>query len=207
TSLRLAYIEADPSSLFVSNLDHGPPERIGTISLQNLGLSWSPDGQWIAFVSERGGNSDIYVIRPDGNDLINVSHDEGRDSRPTWSPDSRWITFESDRDGQLDLLLVRPDGSDLYPLASHPSADFGAVWSPDGRWIAFESLRTGNRDVWAVHPDGSGLTNVSHRANVDSSPVWSPPIEFPFHPVRVGAVVGGLLIGASIRRWSHTKRR
>ncbi|HEX3051241.1 MAG TPA: hypothetical protein VHP83_11340, partial [Aggregatilineaceae bacterium] len=47
TSLRLAYIEADPSSLFVSNLDHGPPERIGTISLQNLGLSWSPDGQWI----------------------------------------------------------------------------------------------------------------------------------------------------------------
>ncbi len=340
---RLAYIEMDPASLLVSDLDQGPPERIGTISLQNLGLSWSPDSTWIsfsapqsastdivaangrtlhnisqhpaydlmplwspdgkkiafisyrdrlpvsnselyvvtlasgvtvcmtvrvtnsgatdtlagwspdsqwlvytatwlpdeepeiwiaradgsenrritdhpaadtapvwspdgqriAFVSQRGGNSDVYVIRPDGSGLINVSQGAGRDNRPTWSPDGEWIAFESDRDGHLDVYLVRADGSELHNLTDNAGVDFGPVWSPDGRWIAFESLRTGNRDVWAVHPDGSGLTNVSRRGKVDTSPVWSPPVEFPFRPAVVGLMVGGLMIMG--RR--HAQRR
>jgi TolB protein len=50
----------------------------------NLGPSWSPDGEWIAFTSFRDGNNEIYVMRPDGSSLYNLTDNPISDWQPRW---------------------------------------------------------------------------------------------------------------------------
>src|SRR5688500_20332609 len=64
--------------------------------------SVSPDGQWLAFDSDRNGNSDIYKVRTDGTGLEQLTHDAADDFRPMWSPDGRRIAFHSWRGGTRD---------------------------------------------------------------------------------------------------------
>ena len=64
--------------------------------------SWSPDGRRIAFVSDRDGNDEIYVINADGSGLRNLTRNPGWDGRPVWSPDGRTIGFVSGRGGNCD---------------------------------------------------------------------------------------------------------
>ncbi len=90
----------------------------------------SPDGTRIAFVSNRDGNGEIYVIDADGKNLRRVTKDEGEDSNPTWSPDGEWIAFASNRDGDLEIYVVRPDGKGLLQLTDNPTHDSEPAWSP-----------------------------------------------------------------------------
>jgi TolB protein len=48
--------------------------------------AWSPDGQYVAFTSERDGNGEIYVMRADGSQATNVTNNGADDLRPAWSP-------------------------------------------------------------------------------------------------------------------------
>ena len=71
---------------------------------------YSPDGQWLAFTSNRGGNWDLYVMRPDGTGLRQVTSHAGKDDHAAWSPDSRELAFVSTRDGGYDIYRVRLTG-------------------------------------------------------------------------------------------------
>ena len=71
---------------------------------------WSPDGQRIAFMSERDGNRDIYVIAADGSNPTNLTQDASFDGYPAWSPDGQRIAFLSQRDGNRDIYVIAADG-------------------------------------------------------------------------------------------------
>ena len=66
--------------------------------------SWSPDASQIAFVSDRDGNTEVYVMNADGTGLVNVSQSNGPDGPPigpVWSPDGSRVAFGSNREGAL----------------------------------------------------------------------------------------------------------
>lgn len=72
--------------------------------------AWSPDGRMIAFVSQRDGNPEIYVMFADGSQQTRLTFAPGGDWRPAWLPDSRHLVFTSDRNGSNDIfLLAVPD--------------------------------------------------------------------------------------------------
>jgi Tol biopolymer transport system component len=57
--------------------------------------TWSPDSKFIAFVSNRDGNLEIYVMNADGTNQQRLTYTSAEEGWPTWSPDSRFIAFFS----------------------------------------------------------------------------------------------------------------
>ncbi|MGA1867764.1 MAG: OmpL47-type beta-barrel domain-containing protein [bacterium] len=139
--------------------------------------SWSPDGDWIAFVS----SNNIFVIQSDdyaeeeGSLLQLTSTIEGvRNYDPAWSPVDEHIAFVSDREGDEDIWVVNSDGTDLMKLSQddpdHQYRDRHPTWSPDGSQIAFE--REGN--IWIMNADGSDAYPLTHDMVYDNLyPSWS----------------------------------
>jgi len=62
--------------------------------------AFSPDGRRIAFVSLRDGNTEIYLINPDGSGLVRLTRNAAADTSPVFSSDGRSIFFSSDRSGR-----------------------------------------------------------------------------------------------------------
>ncbi|MBN8593616.1 MAG: PKD domain-containing protein [Anaerolineae bacterium] len=79
---------------------------------------WSPDGSQIAFVSDRDGNAEIYLMNADGSGLVNLTNSGSNDSAPAWSPDGSQIAFVSDRSGTWQLYLMQANGTDILTLTT-----------------------------------------------------------------------------------------
>jgi len=137
----------------------------------------------IAFVSTREGNSEIYVMDPDGSGLRNLTNNSAFDGSPAWSPDSNKIAFVSTRDGNSKIYVMNPDGSGLKNLTNTPALDGSPAWSPTGNRIAFERheddfrLPVGNRVIYVMDSNGSipkGITASTFEDVKDTEPAWSP---------------------------------
>src|SRR3954447_16033853 len=66
----------------------------------------SPDGNKIAFMSDRDGDIEIYVMDPDGSHQQRLTHSLGRDAHPEWSPDGKKIFFQSPRETPMPQVFV-----------------------------------------------------------------------------------------------------
>src|SRR6188768_2943127 len=83
----------------------------------------------IAFVSERDGNSKIYLVNLDGTGLVRLTNNLALDANPAWSPDGRRIAFSSDRAGAgRDIYTMDADGSNVV-RRTHCGSSYGPAWS------------------------------------------------------------------------------
>lgn len=111
----------------------------------------SPDGQWVAFYSLTQPEGHLYVARPDGTGLRQVTGD-ATDRMPRWSPDGKWIAAFSSRSGRLELWKIRPDGSDLQQLTEAGGSYF--AWSPDGAKMMTAGMLVGSEHTtWIFDPN------------------------------------------------------
>ena len=138
----------------------------------------------IAFRSDRDGNSEIYVMNPDGSDQVNISNNPALDTRPAWSADGNWIAFRSNRDGNSEIYKMRADGSGQTRLTVDPDKDIFPAWTSDGR-IVFE--RSG--EVYIINADGSGEQNITKNPYGDGGPAGSSTGKVAFFTIREGHVM------------------
>jgi Tol biopolymer transport system component len=136
----------------------------------------SPDGQWLAFDSDRSGNMDIYKMRINGTELQRLTRNTADDFRPTWSPDGREISFHTWRSGNRDSYAMASDGSNERIIASGPAHEWGGVWSPDGSQLALESDRSGQIEIYVAPARGGNLRRLTYDGG--SGPRWSPDGKF-----------------------------
>jgi tricorn protease len=103
---------------------------------------WSPDGKWIAFISDRSGENEIYIVAPDGQSKP-VQVTGGADNYKydlLWSPDSKKILW-SDR--KFRLRYVDVDKKSIVDVARSKVDNIRHFdWSPDSRWIAYAQEET-----------------------------------------------------------------
>ena len=152
----------------------GEPTRLTSWSAPEVQPSWSPDGQQLAYVANRGVGNDIYLIAISGGDPIALTNDGSNDRFPSWSPDGTRIAFESNRNGDFEIWTMAADGTDAVNLSDDLSNDRYPAWSRDGSRIAFSSDRAGSFDIYSMNADGSGLLRHTTHAAADRSPSWSP---------------------------------
>ncbi|HBL27747.1 MAG TPA: peptidase S41 [Acidobacteria bacterium] len=142
---------------------------------------WSPDGRKIAFLSDRTGEDEIWLIDQDGQAPAEQLTHGGRAMRyaPTWAPDGKRLAF-SDKDGKLYVLTLA--GRKIVEIADEARGrltDF--AWSPDGAWLAW-SQSDGElvRSIWIW----SAADGRSHQVTGDlfreSSPAWDPAGRYLF---------------------------
>ena len=159
----------------------------------------------IAFVSDRVGNPEIYVMDTDGSNQRRLTNHPADDGSPSWSPDGKRIAFvssafESDRDGQVHFRDGRPtdeiyvmdaDGGNPQNLTLNHGEDFSPAWSPDGTRIAFVSDRDGffKYEIYVMDADGGNQERLTNNDFNDMDPSWSPDgKQIVFSARRVGHV-------------------
>ncbi|MGD2206422.1 MAG: hypothetical protein PVH17_06555 [Anaerolineae bacterium] len=131
-------------------------------------------GGQIAFVSDRDGNAEIYIMNADGSGITRLTNNPARDAEPAWSPDRQHIAFLSDRDGNSEIYVMAADGSGVTRLTKNPGNDARPTWSPDGQHIAFVSDRDENAEIYVMDFDGSTPKNLTKHPAFDYAPAWSP---------------------------------
>jgi len=117
--------------------------------------AFSSDGSRIAFVSQRDGNAEIYVMNADGTGTTRLTNDLQMDGRPSFTPDGQALVFHSARTaGKQQIWAVNVDGTGLVQL-TRDSINFAPAVSPDGQTIAYVSVRDKNYDIWLMGRDGT----------------------------------------------------
>lgn len=134
----------------------------------------------IVFTSRHNGNSEIYVMNPDGSEQVNLTQHRANDYDPVWSPTGEEILFVSDRDGVGDLYLMKADGTQVRKVFRKLVDRGSPTWSPDGKQLSYHRLskietyiasRDGNNEeklvnglwpVWSL--DGSEIAYVGDEA-------------------------------------------
>ena len=92
--------------------------------------AFSPDGRYLAFVSDRDGSVDIFIMELETGDVRNLTNNPNMDRQPTWSPDSSWIAFTTNREGNDEIYVMDLAGGSLRNITQHPGQDFMPAWSP-----------------------------------------------------------------------------
>jgi len=148
-----------------------------------------PNGK-IAFISQRDGDFEIYMMNSDGTDQTNLTNDpESADTDPSFSADGKKMVFRkcSILEGVCDFYVMNSDGSNQTLVAGNVGAIF-PVLSPDGRKIAFRQAdQAGKLEIFIMDVDGSDVTDLTDRlGRFVSEPAFLPDgrIAFVSNPAR-----------------------
>jgi serine/threonine protein kinase len=153
-----------------------PPQRFLSRLTFDAGLqteaTWSPDGRFIAYSSDKSGNFDIWVQPVGGGNSVQVTKSPAHDWQPDWSPDGSQIVFRSEREGG-GLFMVPALGGREHKISSfgyHPH------WSPDGTKILFSNLinlQVSPAKVYVVTLEGNAPREVQAELLADFASLFS----------------------------------
>lgn len=153
----------------------------------NISPSLSPDGQYVAFLSEKDLFSvDLYLAETETGRIIRELSSANSDphidalryidSSGTWSPDGSLFAYPVVANGDNELVVVRTDNGQVEDRISFEG--IGAVanpaWSPDGRHIAFSGSVGGISDLYLYEVETGEITQLTNDKFGDLQPTWSP---------------------------------
>jgi len=193
---------------------------------QGPGPQFSPDGENLAYMSDRSGSMEIWVGSRDGGNPFQLTAVGGAGT-PRWSPDSQAIVFDANTTNGKKILSVNLRGGAPQVLIPQSFSGEAPSWSHDGKWIYFASHRSGDTEVWRVPAAGGSPVQVTRHGgyaalespdgktiyyakNANAGPeIWQVPVEgepeTPLPLVRPGTwaswqvVDGGILfVGPSL---------
>jgi hypothetical protein len=177
-ALDITYMQWDEATqsweIHAMSRDGSMAERLTRNDTDDTSPVWSPDHTWLAFVSKRDGNQEIYRLDIGQSQPINLSQNPAADWTPSISLDGERVVFSSLRDGNWELYMVNDDGSEPARMTFNQEPDYAPAWSPDGSKIAFVSERDGNLEIYVMAADGSQESRLTFNEALDLSPAWSP---------------------------------
>lgn len=156
---------------------------------------YSPDGKYLAFVSSRTGNGDVYLLTIETGAIKRLTYDDGAEMLSGWSRDGKMLYFQStsrDIAGMNDIYRVSiSGGTPMAVTADRYANEFYGVPSPDGKTLAFSARgiasnqwwRKGHShldeaEIWLYHMDSKKAATAYERVTEPGAkelwPMWSP---------------------------------
>jgi TolB protein len=117
--------------LYIKTVADGKVRRLTYEGNYNTAPEWSPRGDYIAYTRlDKDGSINIYVIRPEGRDSIQLTRKTGNNESPTWSPDGSLIAFSSTREGPSRIYVMNANGANQRRLLALKGEQTEPSWSP-----------------------------------------------------------------------------
>jgi TolB protein len=158
--------------LYLTDWDGYNPVRIVSKGL-SVSHSWSHDGWYMIYSSERGKRWGIYLLNLRNYRETLLFSSKGLNLVGGVSPDNR-IAFSSSKDGSPEIYVMNINGSSSKKITKSFGIDVSPVFSPDGSQIAFVSDRGGSPQIYIMDSAGRKLRRLTFQGSYNTSPVWSP---------------------------------
>jgi TolB protein len=171
-----SYEEDGYAHLFAYAPDKMPLTRITYGDWDDITPSPSPDGEKIAFASNRGGFWDLYLLDLSSGDVTQLTNTPEYEGAPSWSPDGSFMAYEAYENESLNIFVGPANDplEDFIRLTASSASDHSPAWAPDGRHIAFIS----DGEVTLANLDKADQGRFQNLSNTEfaseSHPVWSP---------------------------------
>ena len=133
----------------------------------NGGAQPSPDGKWIAFLSDRDGWDHLYVMPAAGGDPVQITKGKFEAWRPQWSPDSQRIAFDANSEGKYGVrqlyvatIAGNPSRARIAQVTSERGTNIAPQWSPDGKRLVYQHTDPHNSaDLYVVNVPEPPIAN------------------------------------------------
>jgi Tol biopolymer transport system component len=183
------------AEIFVIDSDGNNPTRLTfTLEADDHLPAWSPSGAKIAFQSYQVAENQpdiyaVYVMNPDGSDIVRVTADpDPFSAAPSrvivrgpvyeylsdWSPDSTRIAFYKGEDNGLEIYTVNADNTNPARLTNNTVIDYDAIFLPDGARLLFTTFRNGSYEIYVMNADGSNQIGLTNNPAYDADPTIQP---------------------------------
>ncbi len=131
--------------------------RGGSIDRQPV---YAPDGEWVAFSSNRRSNQDIWEVSTKTGAVRRLTEDPADDFDPAFTRDGRHLIFSSNRSGHFEIWMAARDGSGARRVTDDGLDAENASATPDGKWLVYASGSPEKRGIWKIRADGTNATRL-----------------------------------------------
>ena len=181
-SLFILCLLFEPSESLYSQTIPEQFRQVTTHAEKDLAPRLSPDGKWLAFVSKRSGNYDLWLRNMETGRTRQLTTHRADDYYPAWDPKSSYLVFvsqRSDAEGDVFKLELRNILGELVAkkdpeqLTFYKGFDGYPCVSPDGKQIAWVTDRTGLDNIWLQSKGrNKNVRQLTHGGA--THPIWSP---------------------------------
>jgi len=178
---RIAYVSvegkapAERYQLIVADADGENPRIILDSRLPIMSPAWSPDGQWLAYVSFENRVAAIYLQRLRTGERRQISARAGVNGAPAFSPDGTQLALTlSGSAGNLDIYLLQLATQQLTRLTDDPAVDTEPAWTADGKSLYFTSDRAGSPQIYRLDIASRKIQRITFGNPYNARPRLSP---------------------------------
>lgn len=179
---RIAYVAVDGSpptqhyQLIVADADGENQHLVLESRFPIMSPAWSPDGQYLAYVSFETKHSGVYVQMVRTGERRQVSARAGVNGAPAWAPDGRKLALTlGGGGGNPDIYILDLNTQDLTRITDDPAIDTEPAWAPDGRSLYFTSDRAGSPQIYQISAQsGAHPRRITFSGNYNARPRVSP---------------------------------
>jgi len=160
--------------IFTVAVDRGDVKQVTNSFSREMQENWSPDGKWIAYVSDKSGQDEVWISHEDGTGARKLTDAATEKNNIRWSPDAKMLLYSAS-DHKLYKMDVESGKADV--VASNDASTIqGAQWSPDGKWIAYAKQDKEFRPHVFVIPSAGGeekRVGDTESTRSETEPVWT----------------------------------